>query len=109
MARRATVTSWPKLPLEMSWFWQNTQRKGHPEKKIAPDPASPEMGGSSQKCSAARATHTVAFAPHAPRRPSARRAPQARGHSRQASYAPVETVMASLPSRGRDRVHRPQK
>ncbi len=86
-ARRATVTSWPKLPLLISAFWQKTQRRVHDEKKMAPDPASPEMGGSSQKCSAARATRRAAVAPQAPRAPAARAAPQARGHSSQRSYS----------------------
>ena len=47
-ARRETVTTWPKPPEEISWFWQKTQRSVQPEKKIAPLPASPEMGGSYQ-------------------------------------------------------------
>ena len=48
-ARRATVTSWPKLPALISRFWQKTHLRGQPEKTMAPEPVSPEMGGSSQK------------------------------------------------------------
>ena len=48
---------------------------------MVPLPSSPEIGGSSQKCSAARATSTSPAAPQTPRSPAARSAPHARGHS----------------------------
>ena len=84
-ARRATVTTCPKLPALISRFWQKTHLSGQPEKKMAPLPASPEMGGSSQKCRAARARRSSEVAPHTPRAPPLRAAPQARGHSRHES------------------------
>jgi hypothetical protein len=40
-ARRAGVTRSPRTCQEMSWFWQNTQRRLQPEKKIAPEPFQP--------------------------------------------------------------------
>ena len=39
----------------MTAFWQYTQRSGHHEKNTVPDPCVPLIGGSSQKCNAARA------------------------------------------------------
>ena len=47
----------PKCSRLMGRFWQNTQPRVQPEKKTVPAPVWPEMQGSSQKCSAARA-HT---------------------------------------------------
>ena len=79
------MTARPKPSCEISWFWQNTQRNGQPVKKMAPEPDSPEMGGSSQKCSAERATRNVAPAPQNPASPWARAARQRRGQSSQAS------------------------
>ena len=80
-ASRAVVTGRPKPSLEISWFWQNTQRSGQPEKKMAPEPASPEIGGSSHRCSALLATRSSALIPQRPGLPSRRRAPQRRGQS----------------------------
>jgi hypothetical protein len=34
----------------MSWFWQNTQRRLQPEKKIVPEPFQPRRQFSSPKC-----------------------------------------------------------
>jgi hypothetical protein len=48
-ASRSTEISFPTVPFAIFSFWQNTQCSGHPEKNTAPDPASPEMQGSSQK------------------------------------------------------------
>ncbi|GJC75225.1 hypothetical protein Aeq9CBH6_05600 [Adlercreutzia equolifaciens] len=48
---------------------------------MVPLPSSPEIGGSSQKCSAARATSTSPAAPQTPRSPAARSAPHLRGHN----------------------------
>ena len=86
-ATRATETSAPKLP-ELIWaFWQKTQRSVQAEKKMAPEPASPEMGGSSQKCRAERATRRLDVAPQAPRAPAARFAPHERGQRWQEAYS----------------------
>ena len=79
------ATSRPKPPVEISWFWQNTQRRVQPEKKTAPEPHSPEMGGSSQKWSAERAASGRAPMPQKPVLPWARSAPQRLGQSAQAS------------------------
>ena len=87
-ARRAVVTSSPKPSCDISWFWQNTHLSGHPVKKIAPEPDSPDMGGSSQKWSALRATLSVAVAPQRPARPEDLRAWHLLGHSSQPSYMP---------------------
>ena len=84
-ASRDGLTSRPKPSWDISWFWQKTHLRGQPEKKMAPDPASPEMGGSSQKWRAERATRRRAVAPHAPASPAARPAPQRLGHSSQRS------------------------
>ena len=46
--KRPGATSMPNPPVEISWFWQYTHLRGQAEKKIVPDPRSPEMGGSSQ-------------------------------------------------------------
>ena len=55
-ARAAVETGRPRLPWLMSWFWQKTQRRLHRLKNTAPDPLSPDMGGSSQKCRSHKAT-----------------------------------------------------
>ena len=56
-------------------------------KEDGAEPASPEMGGSSHMCSAARAILSVESAPQTPRAPFARAARQHRGQSSQASRA----------------------
>ena len=54
--KRPGSTSTPaKLPVEISWFWQYTHFSGQPEKNRCPNPRSPDIGGSSHMCSAARA------------------------------------------------------
>src|SRR5512133_2816234 len=40
-ASRAAVTRSPWTSQEMSWCWQNTQRRLQPEKKIVPEPFQP--------------------------------------------------------------------
>ena len=75
------MTGRPKPSPEISWFWQKTQRSGQPEKKMAPLPASPEMGGSSQKCRALLATRSSEVMPQKPARPEALLALQRRGQS----------------------------
>ena len=50
--KRPGSTSTPKLPVEISWFWQYTHFSGQPEKNTVPDPRSPDIGGSSHMCSA---------------------------------------------------------
>ncbi len=82
-AKRSTVIARACSPRAMSAFWQYAQRKGQPAKNTVPLPSSPEIGGSSQKCSAARATIRRPSAPQSPHSPAARFAPQPRGHSRQ--------------------------
>ena len=82
---REVETARPNPSWDIWWFWQKRQRSGQPVKKIAPEPASPEMGGSSQKWSAALATRGVAVAPQTPALPWERAAPQRRGHSSQTS------------------------
>jgi hypothetical protein len=49
-ARRAGVTHSPWTCQEMSWFWQNTQRRLQPEKKNVPEPFQPRRQFSSPKC-----------------------------------------------------------
>ena len=46
--RRSTEISRPASPAAISWFWQNTHRIEQPPKNTAPEPAVPEMHGSSQ-------------------------------------------------------------
>ena len=71
----------PTPSAEMEWFWQNTHRRLQPEKNTAPLPRVPEMTGSSQWCSPARATTGAAGMPHTPPPTvSVRSAPQRRGH-----------------------------
>ena len=82
---REVETARPKPSWEIWWFWQKRHRRGQPVKKMAPEPASPDMGGSSQKCRAALATRDVAVAPQTPALPPVRAAPQRRGQSLQAS------------------------
>jgi hypothetical protein len=86
-ARRDELTSIPKPPCEISWFWQKTHLSGQPEKKMAPDPDSPEMGGSSQKWRAERATRSAEVAPQKPRAACDLAAWHRRGHSSHLSYA----------------------
>src|SRR5919204_330700 len=40
----------------MSWFWQKTQRRLQPEKKIVPEPRRPRRQSSSPKCGKYEAT-----------------------------------------------------
>ena len=63
---RSGVISRPACPREMARFWQYTQPRLHPEKNTVPEPFVPEMHGSSQKCSAARATRSRSPTPQAP-------------------------------------------
>ena len=46
-ARVCTATSFPLRSWLMGKFWQKTQRRGQPLKKMVPDPRVPEIGGSS--------------------------------------------------------------
>lgn len=55
----------------------------HPLKNTVPEPAVPESGGSSPKCGAALKTLAAAPSRQNPRSPLSRRAPHARGQSRQ--------------------------
>ena len=65
----------------MELFWQKTQRRLQPEKNTVPAPRVPDMGGSSQKWRAARATTGSAGMAHTPPGTEAsRRAPQDLGH-----------------------------
>ena len=48
---------------EIVLFWQNTQRREQPVKKMAPLPRVPLTGGSSQKWSAARAMRSFSPLP----------------------------------------------
>ena len=78
--RRAIVTGFPKSRRLIFSFWQNTQPREQPEKKMVPEPLVPEIGGSSHMCRAARATTGT---PGIRQRPSpavsVRRAPHWRG------------------------------
>lgn len=52
--RCAGVMTLPKFSWLMRPFWQNTQPKLQPEKKMQPAPFFPLRTGSSQRCSIAR-------------------------------------------------------
>ena len=78
--RCAGVMTLPKFSWLMRPFWQNTQPKLQPEKKMQPAPFLPLSTGSSQRCSIARATTKPAGMRQTPPAFSAvRSAPQRRG------------------------------
>ena len=56
----------PKFSWLMRPFWQNTQPKLQPEKKMQPAPFFPLRTGSSHMCSIARATTIPAGIRHTP-------------------------------------------
>jgi hypothetical protein len=80
------------VPWLIWWFWQKPQPRAQPKKKIVPEPRVPEIGGSSPVCSSAELTYAASVAPQAPVSPCSRRAPHARGHSRQGSDNSASTA-----------------
>ena len=71
----------------MSPFWQYTHPRVQPEKNTVPAPFCPEIGGSSQWCSMARATRSPPGIRQKPPPASAvRSAPHRRGHSVQIMF-----------------------
>ena len=80
----------PKFSWLMRPFWQNTQPKLQPEKKMQPAPFFPLSTGSSHMCSIARATTKPAGMRQTPPAFSAvRSALQRRGHISQRHQSPV--------------------
>jgi hypothetical protein len=65
-ASRAGVTRSPCSRHEMSWFWQNTQRRLQPLKKIVPEPRRPRRQSSSPKCAKCDATTASRPTRHSP-------------------------------------------
>ncbi len=56
LASRSGPARSPLSCQEMSWFWQNTQRRLQPLKKIVPEPRRPRRQSSSPKCGKCDAT-----------------------------------------------------
>ena len=87
--RRSTVTLRPKSRWLICSFWQNTHPREQPEKNTVPEPRVPEMGGSSHRWRAARATTGAAGMRHTPRPSvSLRRAPHCLGQRLQIIATP---------------------
>src|SRR5215218_7909861 len=90
-ASRAGVTRSPWTSQEMSWFWQNTQRRLQPEKKIVPEPFQPRRQFSSPKCAKEEATTAWRPMAHSPLWSARRSTLHRRG----------QTPQRSCPSRAR--------
>src|SRR5919204_6822522 len=94
-ASRSGVARSPRTSHEMSWFWQKTQRRLQPEKKIVPEPRQPRRQFSSPKCGKYEATTARRPIAHRPLTSARRSTLQRRGQAVQRG------PKSSYPSRAR--------